>query len=256
MMCSASSGTTSHTMRSTTSADSLSSAASSGLPGSSPAASASRAAILASVRSTSSERLVGEPATIGARCIAACAALAIADAGGGGAGERIDGEVPGALPGAIGGTATTDVFVGAGGMPGAGPGAGPGPALPAGILIVGMPMIVAERGGIDADAAAAAAGATGTGLPGDVGDGAKPDAAAGGDAAAPAWPGRATPAAALLTISVTFSSMVCVSHGLGRLASAPTCTPRTVSYGAAFPIRIATGMLEVIASDLSARQRS
>src|SRR6185369_6191324 len=119
----------------------------------SPAASASRAAILASVRSTSSERLVGEPATIGARCIAACAALAIADAGGGGAGERIDGEVPGALPGAIGGTATTDVFVGAGGMPGVG--AGPGCALPAGILIVGMPMIVAERGGIDADAAAA-----------------------------------------------------------------------------------------------------
>ena len=35
--------------------------------------------------------------------------------------------------------------------------ASPGCALPAGILIVGMPMIVAERGGIDADAAAAAA---------------------------------------------------------------------------------------------------
>ena len=64
---SARSGTTSHTIRSTTSVDSLSSASSSGEPGSTPAASASRAAIFASVRSTSTDRFVGVPPTIGER---------------------------------------------------------------------------------------------------------------------------------------------------------------------------------------------
>src|SRR5262249_14173345 len=128
-----------------------------------------------------------------------------------------------------------------------------GCALPAGILIVGIPMIVAERGGIAAEAAAAAGAfllaAAGT---------AAGAAAAGAALAVPAalWPGLATPLAARPTIAVTFSSIVCVSHGLGRLASAPTWTPRAVSYGAALPIRIATGMLDVPGSDLSARQRS
>src|SRR5689334_12216991 len=153
MMCSARSGTTSHTIRSITSVDSLSSAISSGLPGSRPEASASRAAIFASVRSTSCERRVGVPLTIGARFIPLDGAIAVcAWAGGGGAGERIDGTVPGPLlvAGEIGGTAITAVLVGA-----AGGVVGGGCALP-GILIVGMPMIVAERGGIAADAAAAA----------------------------------------------------------------------------------------------------
>src|SRR5689334_16508324 len=152
MICSARSGTISQTMRSTTSVDSLSSAASSGLPGSRPVASASRAAILASVRSTSSDRLVGVPLTIGARLTAADAA-AITGAGGGGAGDRICGDVPGLLVGEIGGTAITEVLVGPAGAAGGGEGAGAGAtgagcALPAGILIVGMPMMVAERGGI------------------------------------------------------------------------------------------------------------
>ena len=43
--------------------------------------------------------------------------------------------------------------------------------------------------------------------------------------AAAAVPGLATPLAALVTTSVTFSSMVCVSHGFGRLASTPHCVP-------------------------------
>ena len=136
-------------------------------------------------------------------------------------------------PGAIGGTATTEVLVG--GAAGGGAAGAPGPP---GILIVGMPMIVAERGGIDAEAAAAAA-AAGTGvaaLPGDV-EGAAGDAPApmavpkfeGWGAAAADDPGLATPLAALPTTSVTFSSIACVSHGLGRLASAPTWAPRTES---------------------------
>src|SRR4051794_37564666 len=94
-------------------------------------------------------------------------------------------------------------------------GCGPGPLPPAGILIVGMPMIVAERGGIDADAAAAAGTWAGTLLP----DAAGAAAATAGATATATWPGLATPLAALPTTSVTFSSIVCVSHGLGRLAS-------------------------------------
>jgi hypothetical protein len=195
------------------------------------------------VRSTSSERLVGVPPTIGERFIAADGELIVTGgAGGGGAGERIAGDVPVPLlaTGAIGGTAITAVLPG-----------GAGAAFPpAGILIVGMPMIVAERGGIDADAAvAAAAGALLLAATGATG------AAVGGDAAV-AWPGFATPVAALRTISMTFSTIACVSHGLGRFASAPTCVPRAASYGAAFPIRMATGMFDVLGSDLSARQRS
>src|SRR6185503_20759024 len=241
MICSARSGTTSQTMRSITSVDSLSSAISSELPGSRPAVSASRAAIFASVRSTSSERLVGVPLTSGARFIALDGAMPVAAcAGGGGAGERIDGTVPGALlpTGAIGGTAITLVLVCVAGGGGCVP-------PPAGILIVGIPMIVAERGGIAADAAAAAG--TGAPLAAAAAAGAA-TAATGGAAAATAtaaWPGLATPAAALPTISVFFSSIVWVSHGLGRLASAPTWMPRTLSYGAALPTRITTGMPDV-----------
>jgi len=50
-----------------------------------------------------------------------------------------------------------------------------------------------------------------------------------------------TPVAALATISVTFSSIVWVSQGFGRFASAPTWVPRAASYGAPFPIRMTTG---------------
>src|SRR5688572_26481352 len=144
MICSARSGTTSQTIRSITSVDSLSSAVSSGLPGSRPAASASRADIFCSVRSTISDRLVGVPPTIGARAMLVAADSACA--GGGGAGERIAGDVPGPLlVGEIGGTAITAVLVGpvVGALP------------PGGILIVGMPMIVADRGGCDAALVAA-----------------------------------------------------------------------------------------------------
>src|SRR5262245_27844516 len=182
MICSARSGTTSQTMRSITSVDSLSSAISSGLPGSRPAASASRAAIFWSVRSTSSERLVGVPLTIGARFIALDGAMPVAAwAGGGGAGERIDGTVPGLLllTGAIGGTAITLVL----GCVAGGAGAGGG-APPAGILIVGIPMIVAERGGIAADAAAAAGAGTGAPFAAAAAAGAAATAAAGAAATA------------------------------------------------------------------------
>src|SRR5882724_2811832 len=148
MICSARSGTTSHTIRSTTSVESLSNAASSGLPGSSPAVSASRDAIFASARSTSCDRLVGVPPIIGARLSALDGAIATAaGAGGGGAGDRIEGDEPGPLPaGEIGGTAITVVLVAAATAGAAAAGVGGGGACtvgwvpPAGILIVGMPM--------------------------------------------------------------------------------------------------------------------
>ena len=76
----------------------------------------------------------------------------------GAAGGRSDGPAPGVVVagcGAIGGTAIAVVFAAGGGVPVAVTGG----ATPAGILIVGMPMIVAERGGIPAFAAAAAAAA-------------------------------------------------------------------------------------------------
>ena len=78
-----------------------------------------------------------------------------------GAGGRSPGEGPGVVAaacGAIGGTAIAVVFDG-GGVPVAAPTTG---ATPPGILIVGMPMIVADRGGmLPAFAAAAAAAAAG-----------------------------------------------------------------------------------------------
>ena len=119
--------------------------------------------------------------------------------------------------GAIGGTAITVVLV-AGAARGAGATVG---ATPAGILIVGMPMIVAERGGMRSRRAARqrrrAAGAF---------------AAAGAAGSRrrlrrlqrrldPAWRHRRP----CRRSRSTFSSIVCVSHGLGRFASAPTCAP-------------------------------
>lgn len=142
------------------------------------------------------------------------------------AGGRRPGDEPGvvaAAAGAIGGTAIAVVFADGGGVAVADTVG----ATPAGILIVGMPMIVADRGGIEL-AAAAAAAAAGVVAAGVAGFAAAAGAAAAGAAAA-AWPGFATPEEALPTISVTFSSMVCVSHGLGRFASAPTCVPFAAS---------------------------
>src|SRR5262245_57451373 len=99
-------------MRSTTSVESLSSATSSGLPGSRPAASARRAAIFASVRSTIAERLLGEPVTIGARLppndtalsAGAAAAAELVDGAGTDAGARIDVGVPGVVIAGAGAT--------------------------------------------------------------------------------------------------------------------------------------------------------
>jgi len=80
----------------------------------------------------------------------------------GDAGGRSPPDGPGVVAaecGAIGGTAIAVVFAG-GGVPVA-PTTG---ATPPGILIVGMPMIVAERGGMPAFAAAAAAAAAAAGV--------------------------------------------------------------------------------------------
>src|SRR4051794_19102659 len=113
------------------------------------------------------------------------------------------------LPGGdIVGTAIIVVLFTTGALPVGGP---PGPPR---LLIVGMPRIVAGRGGPLSSCAAGAFAAA---------------VAAAGLAAAtlPAAAGLADDP--LVTISPTFSSMVCVSHGLGKLASAPTEPPLAAS---------------------------